>query len=417
MNLRARSYLLLAPPRWSDEALVHGIVSGGALVAAYVAKALSDLDPLSVDFSTLCISARAWMAKEPMYGQVVSSIRLVNYNPPHFHLLILPFALVPRWLGFLLWTGASFGAAYLTLSIAVRESDERWSGRHLRLLTAATLLAAGVGATIRLGQVSWWVALLVTLSWRAARRGNQTTSGVWAGVAIGLKPFLLLALPMLLVRRQATAAAVAATTAVASVLLGGLVFGWDALHDWANLLSIPPPVEQLRYFINASLAGVCARAGVPSVVALLLAGGVALSTIIATRTGSTDRAWLLVITGALLASPVGWVYYFPLVCGPLALLAVQGGLPVWTWWLWPALAFPPVARDLFQSTRPLAMTLGSMYTWGLLGLWIAGCLAQQSRGWARRYGKHAGRGAASPASTGKSPRTATNEDPVSTSMR
>jgi len=410
LRLRTRLHLFLAPGIWSDDAVTHALVTGAALLFAYLAKALSDLDPLTVDFSIFYVTARAWLEGQPMYGQIFSSVQLVNYNPPHFHLLVLPFAILPRSVSFVSWTVVSAALACATVRIAVRESAQQWPRRNVRLLVASTFLAAGVGATVRLGQLSWWLALAVTIAWRAARQKRSVVAGFWLGLAIGVKPFLLLLLPIVAIRREMVMAIVATVTALASLAAGVLVFGWPSVRDWAHLLETPPPLEQLRYFINASLAGLISRAQLPLVLSAILAVAVVLGTVVAARHGDVDRAWLLGITGALLASPVGWIYYFPLLAGPLIVMAAQKRLPGWTWYLWPLLAFPPFARDVFQSFRPVGATLGSIYAWGLIGLWVSA-----STGVSPPYGKRAGSGAADAERTGRSARTAMNDAPVSTS--
>ena len=217
LRLRARLHLLLTPSIWSDDALRHAIVAGAALLFAYIAKALSNLDPLTVDFSIFYVTARAWLEGQPMYGQIVSSVQLVNYNPPHFHLLVLPFAILPRSVSFVSWTVVSAALACATVRIAIRESAQQWPHRNVRLLVASTFLAAGVGATVRLGQLSWWLALSVTIAWRAARQKRSVVAGFWLGLAIGVKPFLLLLLPIVAIRREMVIAIVATVTALASV--------------------------------------------------------------------------------------------------------------------------------------------------------------------------------------------------------
>ena len=219
--------------------------------------------------------------------------------------------------------------------------------------------------------MSWYLALLVTLGWRAARHGRWPAAGWWLGLAIGLKPFLLLFLPILVIRGRWLTACVSLVTAGGSVLAGAAIFGWPAVASWLALLRTAPPMAQVGYFINASWLAVVARTGLP--LALGAAGStvIIVATLIAARRADEDRAWLLTIVGALLASPLGWIYYTPLIIGPLVVLARSGGLPSWSWWLWPLLAFPPFSRYAFQQVRLISLLPGSMYTWGFVGLWIA----------------------------------------------
>ena len=119
--------------------------------------------------------------------------------------------------------------------IAVRESAQQWPHRNVRLLVASTFLAAGVGATVRLGQLSWWLALSVTIAWRAARQKRSVVAGFWLGLAIGVKPFLLLLFPIVAIRREMVIAIVATVTALASLAAGVVPHGWPSARDWAHL--------------------------------------------------------------------------------------------------------------------------------------------------------------------------------------
>jgi hypothetical protein len=93
--------------------------------------------------------------------------------------------------------------------------------------------------------------------------------------------------------------------------------------------------------------------------------------LLAYRDRDLDRSWLLVMAGALLWSPLGWVYYGWFLMPPLAVMALSGrlttGMRLWLGlWLW-----PPFSLFLARSRAPIAATLGSVYFWGLLALWIS----------------------------------------------
>jgi len=226
-----------------------------------------------------------------------------------------------------------------------------------------------------MGQVSLYLALVVTLAWKAARRGEWGIEGVWLGLAISLKPFLLLMAPLLLLRKQGRATAVALLTASVCLSAGVLVFGRAQFEGWIGLLRRPAPVEHLQFFLTGSWSGFVARGHLWGAAALAGSVVVVVLTLATARKGSEDRAWLLGISGALLASPLGWIYYVPLMTGPLAALAQARRLPRWGWSLWPLFVFPPVVRELLQDSRLGALTLGSAYFWLLAGIWVAAAYA------------------------------------------
>src|SRR4029453_13475621 len=85
---------------------------------------------------------------------------------------------------------------------------------------------------LRLGQVSWMVALLVTCAWIAGGSSPRLVAGGGAGVATAFKPFLLVAVPMFVVRRQWKSVAACVLTTGLSCALSVLLFGREAFVDW-----------------------------------------------------------------------------------------------------------------------------------------------------------------------------------------
>jgi hypothetical protein len=93
---------------------------------------------------------------------------------------------------------------------------------------------------------------------------------------------------------------------------------------------------------------------------------------------SRDRSLLLVFLGAILASPLGWVYYLPLAYGPMLgwlaarwpdILRQRRNVVV----LFVALACLYVPQEVASSVKnqPVAaLTLSSVYFWGVLLLWV-----------------------------------------------
>jgi hypothetical protein len=356
----------LRPDRWRLQSLTTACVVGAAVVFAHLLKALGDLRPDVVDFAIFRRAAREWLAGSPLYDP---SHAVVNYLPPHVEVVFLPLARVPIALSFIVWTGLMAAAAATTVRMAIQETSAL-SAHSTRLLLAVILLSAGTGAAVHLGQVSWIVALVLTLAWRAARHGRWGRAGAWLGLAIASKPFLLLFLPALIVRRRWQCVIVTGLTSVAVIAAGAAVFGRSSVGEWLALLRSGAPPAQLRYFINASVLAVAARANLSIGVGVGLSAAVAGISIAAIRHVPEDEAWMITIAGALLASPLGWIYYLPLLTAPMLVVAASHRLPARTWFVWPFLAIPPVSRDWFQGEPAAALTAGSVYAWGLTFVWI-----------------------------------------------
>ena len=159
-------------PGWSPEALGYVAILGAAVLVSYVFRALAEIELHPIDFSIFYASTRAWFAGSPMYCSDCEAGLGLNYNPPHLHVMLLPLARLPLHWAFALWTAGSLAAGAMTIRVTLREVAERWPAQDRRVLAAAALTCAGVAATIRMGQVSLYLALVVTLAWKAARHGK-----------------------------------------------------------------------------------------------------------------------------------------------------------------------------------------------------------------------------------------------------
>jgi hypothetical protein len=356
------------PDRWTLEGLSIAGITGASLVGVHFVKGVTDLRPEAVDFVIFYQGIRRWWETGVLYDPTRA---VLNYNPPQFHLLLIPVATLPLVAAFVVWTILTVIAAAATVVITMEESRPDWSARERKLLFSAVLLCAGTGAVVHLGQVGWIIALIATLAWRGARHSDWRAAGLWLGCAASLKPFLLVVFFALAVRQKWRALLFATLAFGTSLGLGAAVFGAKALLDWLTLLRPGAPLVQKAYFINASLFALFARAGVPNILSAVLASSVVAVSILAVRKADEDTTWLVATACALLASPLGWVYYFPLLTGPLIAVVKAGRLPARTWALWPLFAFPAISRGLFQQNVALAVSVGSIYTWALFLLWAA----------------------------------------------
>jgi hypothetical protein len=86
-----------------------------------------------------------------------------------------------------------------------------------------------------------------------------------------------------------------------------------------------------------------------------------------------DAAWALLMAGAILWAPLGWVYYEWLLVPPLAALITERRIPPVAWvlaipFVWPISAYPiRITRTVLDGQ------IRSIYFWGLLGLWLLLC--------------------------------------------
>jgi alpha-1,2-mannosyltransferase len=407
--------LLLRSPRsramWGD--LAHATVAGLVLVLcvawlayyAVLARAMVEQYHLN-DFGKFYYAARLFLAGEDMYGPNPATSMYVgpgleheflNVNPPHFHLLLLPLAPLAPMTALVIWAIASLAALAFCLRLIVRELGVRLTPARVLWSALALLSFAATGAVVITGQLSFFLMVPVTLAWVNARRARWPHAGVWMGLAMSVKPFLLIFVPYFLLRRQWRAAGYAVVTVAAAFGVGRAVFGMEAHEGWGRALA---GTDWPWAAMNGSLLGMLSRSLRPSpyftpawlapelVRPLWLTGALAIlsSTLwVSVRDrsdSSVDRGYALLLLGSLLVSPLGWVYYLWLPLGPVAALAAAWasrrvtdrllgwrnlilGLAV------PGLVCPLILTTALQPSPWATVSMGSAYFWGTTFLWCA----------------------------------------------
>lgn len=256
-----------------------------------------------------------------------------NLNPPIFMVLMLPLSQLPYGQAWWIWAGFSSICIVLSAWLLSHSTAKKYvPQRFLRTLVLATALFAFYPtlANFSLGQLGSLLLLLLTLSWTQLSKQALVPSGFWLGLAIAIKPFLgLLVIGLLITGRWRMALATATCTSVLS-MTGILLFGWTTTMDYLMLAS---NVTWTATNWNASWIGFVDRAliGLSSQMAF---DGLVLSralgwtgvTLIVTACWSrlrTLKGWpqstidaaLFSVAPpiALIASPLGWMYYFPML--------------------------------------------------------------------------------------------------------
>ena len=367
-------------------------------------------DPSNSDFTIFYYTARMVADGLPMYGEsparygiAWAADHLGNLNPPHFQLLTWPF----RWLTYgqalLIWVAMNAAGLAVAVWMVVRELRLQLTVRRVVVLGGATLAAAPFTTVAVTSEMTFLLMVPFTAAWIAWRRGGWTRAGAWLGVCVSLKLFLLLLAPWLAWRRRWRALGAMALSASALVAIGAAVFGPDAYRQWAETLG---RVGWWWLPMNASWEGFVSRLmdgsrtvepllRLPALVKpLAMAGGATICAVtlwaVRRQDGAGDAgparrdlAMLTLFAGALLASPLGWVYYLPLAWGPL-LAWLEFGVPpaerlAQPWGrrerlvLGVGLAMLYVPQEVAAAAQPSALatlTMASAYFWGTGLLWL-----------------------------------------------
>lgn len=339
------------------------------------------------DFGKFYYSVLAWRDGRSLYSLNPASFvpglpePLTNLNPPHAMLVVWPFAFLETHIAYVAWMCVN-GAGLVYAIVGVCR-DTGWRPTLWQLFV---LLAGAPTATwIVTGQLTGVLAVPLFLAWRAWREGRHARAGVWLGVAISVKPFLVLLVLRMALRRNWAGVSTAAATAAAMFICGAVVFGVNAHGDW---LASVRAVSWAGLAMNASWFGILTRAFnvtpyyvpfaiMPALIVPLWLFGVGLVGTMLVRTSndqSDDCGWGALTLGALLAAPLGWTYYIWWVLSGLPRLLsspIAGGLLL--------VPLPLVALTPIVHNSPwLSVTLGSAYGWALVWAYAAEVRARRT---------------------------------------
>ncbi|MES1256317.1 MAG: glycosyltransferase family 87 protein [Acidobacteriota bacterium] len=353
------------------------------------------------DFGKFYYSARAFLDGQDMYApspatdlrfEKAPGLQLLNMNPPHFHLVLLPLARLAPESALTIWMAANLMALVLSLQLIARELRIVWTPERLLLVGLGASIFSGTQAFFGTGQLSLLLLLAVTVAWIQARRGQWVTTAIWLGAAMSVKPFLAIFLPYWLGTRRFRALGAALLAAAACFGIGLVVFGVRAYAGWYAALR--QSGDWAWAAMNASTFGLFRRvfSDTPYYAPAVLAPGLLWAWIVPagligvlslwlavtdTTREATDRAFCLLLVAAHLVSPLGWVYYMWLPAGPATALIVREmsgherglaakGLAAVTI---AGCCWPITWGYLFQPHAWATVWVGSMYFWSALAGW------------------------------------------------
>ena len=339
----------------------------------------------SPDFTMFITSARLWRQGLDPYRELLA-LHGGNTNPPATLFAMVPLTFLTDRLAFAAWT--TLGALALVFSLYKTARALNLRVEHLLLIAAGL---QGVSASLRFGQVTLLLLPFMTLAWLADREGRHKSAGCWLGALIYVKPFVgVYALYMLWRREWQTLRPMIAVYAVLSAI--GLLAGFRVTLSWIETFGAIG--EKTSHVVNASWPALVARvlnvdlsqpepAYRPFMVAPTLASALSLGGVIAIaivsgwaihRSRNRDVHWAILAASMLLMSPLGWMYYIPLLI-PTFAAVIPSRRHISVICLAAAILWVPSSVLARNTFGPLATaTIASPYTWGLLLLWATLCV-------------------------------------------
>jgi hypothetical protein len=322
-------------------------------------------------------------------------------NPPFQTLVFAPLVRFDFRTVYWVWLVLSVScgvAATLRLSRETGNIPTAWARPRIQtpLLLYALFCSFPTLIGLTLGQFSMILYLLVVSAWIAVRRGREVAGGVLCGLAISLKPLAGMYLLLFLFLRRWRLSAACGLSVLACTSAAALAVGTDSHLRYLEILQ---GVTWFGSGWNASLLGFFAPIlggsenvswmdwpAVSHGLSLTIGvAGIALMGRLAHRSRSrfdhlaVDLGFALTGPLMLLASPLGWNYYFPILLLSAALgvrysREVENGrrwriLIVIAWLLGVFCYSPVMARDM--SGPLLWFTYPALDTYALVLMFVA----------------------------------------------
>lgn len=305
--------------------LVAGLATlYAALAGIWLVVALAQVvETKNADYFLLLESARQLDVGESLYERPsVSMIRpgveALNLNHPAVVVAMLPLAPLSDGVGLVVWTLAGLAAGVGALFVARSQMRSPPKGRAAVLVGLLAFTFAGTIYSLQIGQLGLLLAFAITAVWALVRRERWLLGGLLLGGLIMVKVFFLPLLLVFLLKRAWSGLAMVAVGGVGLSLLALPVAGADAFVEWVTTLA---QVDWHEFAMNISLPGLLHRVIPGASRVATLATTLTVVTIAAAAClrrpaagmPSVDRNFALLLVAALLASPLGWLYYTPLM--------------------------------------------------------------------------------------------------------
>jgi hypothetical protein len=305
---------------------------------------------LNNDFRSFYTSARSFLKGEDIYlnedpneerpATRNDTIQVFhpNLNPPFFTLLVLPFGSLNYKFAFSIFSFLSVFSGVIAIWTINRKLFFANSKQVLRPALVLYLAFFPTLAAVVLGQISIYLLLILTIIWVVSRTGRDKTAGLLLGLALAVKLYTGLFLVFFLVRRRWRVVTWYIISFIILNLVSLFVLG---INTFKNYLDTLRNIYWYDAVWNASFLGFSSRVFqniygssyesparmVGLLLSLLLLAAILWVTWSDNKltTGRLvlqryDLSFALYLVAMLLISPLGWMYYFPLLLLPFLII-------------------------------------------------------------------------------------------------
>lgn len=315
-----------------------------------------------------------------------------NLNPPFFTLLLSPLGWLSYQTAFSIWSLLSLGFGVVG-AILLQRADNRQDTDYTLIVLILLFAYFPTLTNTLIGQAALLIFMLVAGGWLAERRGQERLCGILLGLTFAIKLFMGLFLIYFLLQRRWRPAIWFMATAAGSGLLGLVALGPDSYQHYLQALgsvtwqSSNWNASAYGFFsrifggsentplINAPLLGKTLYYLLTATLVILLAWLLQRNRQLATSVRA-DLGFSFTLVAALLISPLGWMYYFPLLLLPFFVLFRLAHTYQLSWKFRFPLLLTLLASSFSQLLTPAtqnsqtAFTQSAYYFYALLGLGV-----------------------------------------------
>ncbi|HEY2551473.1 MAG TPA: glycosyltransferase 87 family protein, partial [Streptosporangiaceae bacterium] len=327
------------------------VLLGSASVLGAILLAAADAAGHQIDFDIYRMGAGQVMGPHLYDVRLSRSLmggrRGMQFTyPPFAALLFWPFTQLSVPAAQLAWSVLNTGALLGLIGLSLSAARPHWPARQTWSLAACALLPAlrlnPNGLTLGLGQVNFFIALLVLadLTGGLKLRGRTLPRGLLVGIAAAIKLTPLIFIPFLVLTRQLRAAVTASVTFLICSLGMFAVASQSSRRYWTTEIFDDKRSGNLLHIsdqnLHSALQRVLGHAPGPllagTLTILLACAGLAVATW-AHRASSPLLGLLACAATGLIVSPVSWIHHYVWVVPALAWLAFATDRPRGgRWW-------------------------------------------------------------------------------------
>lgn len=301
--------------------------------------------PIVIDYSSFYSSTQALLQGENPYQSLYTTYFptlkqvSINLNPPIVLMMFIPFAKMSYSASLMLWSLMSLILGLISVSLTFSLSfTPAFLKQHRAALYALYFAFAPTLINTSIGQLGNVIAFLIVAGYYFFTKKRENMAAILWGTIISMKFFPALLFFFALQQHRYKMMAIMAATILTISAIPGFIYGMHIYTDYFSMLSKVPWYGNnwngsMIGFLFRILAGPvpdpsdCLLIKYLYIPFFLCTLAWYLHILFAPAHEKNHQAFALTLVMMLLMSPLGWIYYFPLISLPLCLTWSEANHP------------------------------------------------------------------------------------------